>query len=128
MFSDKTPSTATKMLTISEVSPISARQGLALAGPGAPLGPFFEYVIFSKNFFCVKYSIFEYCKREYLTLGSLFFTIFEPWIWRRLGSVPACFLSEPPNDVNKHLFSDSVTQIVKEGSKRRSLIKRVNGL
>ena len=34
--------------------------------------------------------IFEYCKREYLTLGSLF-AIFEPWIWRRLGPVPACF-------------------------------------
>ena len=31
--------------------PFSARQGLALAGPGAPLGPFFEYVIFSKIFF-----------------------------------------------------------------------------
>ena len=27
--------------------PLSARQGLALAGPGAPVGPFFEYVIFS---------------------------------------------------------------------------------
>ena len=28
--------------------PLSARQGIALAGPGAPLGPFFEYVIFTK--------------------------------------------------------------------------------
>ena len=36
-------------------------------------------------------KIFEYCKREYLTLGSLF-AIFEPWIWRRLGPVPACFI------------------------------------
>ena len=53
----------TKMLTISEVSPFSA-----------PLGPFFAF------------SIFEYCK---LTLGSPF-AIFEPWIWRRLGPVPAC--------------------------------------
>ena len=60
--------------------PLPARQGLALAGPGAPLCPFFEYVIF---------SIFGYCKREYLTLGSLF-AIFEPWILRRLGPVPAC--------------------------------------
>ena len=25
-----------------------------------------------------------------MTLGSLF-AIFEPWIWRRLGPVPACF-------------------------------------
>ena len=32
--------------------------------------------------------IFEYWKREYLTLGSLF-AVFEPWIWRRLGPVPA---------------------------------------
>ena len=55
--------------------PLLARQGLALAGPGAPLGPFFGF------------SIFEYCK---LTLGSPF-AIFEPWIWRRLGPVPACF-------------------------------------
>ena len=70
--------------------PLSARQGLALAGPGAPLGPFFEYVIFSKKIFFVKFLIFEYCKREYLTLGSLF-AIFEPWMWRRLGPVPACF-------------------------------------
>ena len=31
--------------------PLSARQGLALAGPGAPLGPFFDYVVFSKKIF-----------------------------------------------------------------------------
>ena len=37
-----------------------------------------------------KFSIFDFCKKEYLTLGSLF-AIFEPWIWRRLGPVPACF-------------------------------------
>ena len=36
------------------------------------------------NFF--DFSIFEYCK---LTLGCPF-AIFEPWIWRRLGPVPAC--------------------------------------
>ena len=47
------------------------------SAPGArgPLGPFFGF------------SIFEYCK---LTLGSPF-AIFEPWIWLRLGPVPACF-------------------------------------
>ena len=39
-----------------------ARQGLALAGPGAPLGPFFWYVIFSKKI-SKNFSIFEYCKR-----------------------------------------------------------------
>ena len=65
--------------------PLPARQGLALPGPGAPFGPFFWIC----NFF-VKFLIFEYCKREYLTLGSLF-AIFEPWIWRRLGPVPACY-------------------------------------
>ena len=68
--------------------PLLARQGLALAGPGAPLGPFFCVC----NFF-EKFSIFEYCKREYLTLGSLF-AIFEPWIWRQLGPVPACWLMQ----------------------------------
>ena len=47
--------------------------------------------MFFRKFFFVKFSIFEYCKREYLTLGSLF-AIFEPWIWRRLGPVPACLL------------------------------------
>ena len=36
MFYDKTPSTATKMLTISEVSPFQRARG-----PGAPLSPFF---------------------------------------------------------------------------------------
>ena len=40
--------------------------------------------------FFEKILIFEYCKREYLTLGSLF-AFFELWIWRRLGPVPACF-------------------------------------
>ena len=65
--------------------PLLARQGLALAGPGAPLCPFFWVC----NFF-EKFSIFECWKREYLTLVSLF-AIFEPWIWRRLGPVPACF-------------------------------------
>ena len=54
--------------------PLLARQGLALAGPGAPLCPFFAF------------SIFEYCK---LTLRSPF-AILEPWIWRRLGPVLAC--------------------------------------
>ena len=38
----------------------------------------------SKNF------LFSSPVKEYLTLGSLF-AIFEPWIWRRLGPVPACF-------------------------------------
>ena len=38
------------------------RQGLALAGPGAPLGSIFLVCnFFKKNF--VKFSIFEYCKR-----------------------------------------------------------------
>ena len=63
-----------------------ARQGLALAGPARHSVHIFEHVIFSK-----KKLIFEYCKREYLTLGSLF-AFFEPWIWRRLGPVPVCSL------------------------------------
>ena len=67
--------------------PLLARQGLALAGPGAPLGPFFWVCNFFENFFFKKFLIFEYCKREYLTLGSLF-AIFEPLIWRQLGPVP----------------------------------------
>ena len=61
-----------------------ARQGLAQASPGAPFGPFFWVCVFFEKFLSVKFSIFEYCKREYLTLGSLF-AIFEPRIWRRLG-------------------------------------------
>ena len=44
------PSTATKMLTISEVSPFLARQGLAQGAPARHSVHFFEYVIFSKNF------------------------------------------------------------------------------
>ena len=39
----------------------------------------------TRSIFCA-FSIFEYWK---LTLGSPF-AIFEPWIWRRLGPVPAC--------------------------------------
>ena len=46
---------------------------------------------FSKNF------RFSSTVKEYLTLGSLF-AIFEPWIWRRLGPVPACL-------IYTHLFS-----------------------
>ena len=44
------------------------------------------------NFFKKKFSKnfrFSTTVKEYLTLGSLF-AIFEPWIWRRLGPVPAC--------------------------------------
>ena len=51
---------------------------------------FFEYVIFSKIFFSKKFQ-FSNTVKEYLTLGSLF-AIFEPWIWRRLGPVPACWV------------------------------------
>ena len=53
--------------------------------------------------FLKKFSIFEYCKREYLTLGSLY-AIFEPWIWRRLGPVPACFshFSHQPTSPKPH--------------------------
>ena len=40
-----------------------ARQGLALASPGAPLGPIFLVRNFFKKFFFQKISIFEYCKR-----------------------------------------------------------------
>ena len=53
-----------------------ARQGLALAGPGAPLGPFFKYVMFSKNFFSKNFR-FSSTVKEYLTLGSPF-AIFQP--------------------------------------------------
>ena len=38
------------------------------------------------RFMFFAFLIFEFCK---LTLGSPF-AIFEPWIWRRLGPVPAC--------------------------------------
>ena len=57
----------------------------------APVGPFFWVCSFFE-FFLENFFIFEYCKREYLTLGSLL-AIFEPWIWRRLGPVPACLTS-----------------------------------
>ena len=59
---------------------------------GSPLSVFrhCETLAHHSVHFFEKFSIFEYCKREYLTLGSLF-AIFEPWIWRRLGPVPACF-------------------------------------
>ena len=65
-----------------------ARQGLALASPGAPLGPIFLVRNFFKKIFFKKFR-FSSTVKEYLTLGSLF-AIFEPWIWRRLGPVPAC--------------------------------------
>ena len=66
-----------------------ARQGLALASPGAPLGPIFLVCNFFKKNFSKNFR-FSTSVKEYLTLGSLF-AIFEPWIWRRLGPVPACF-------------------------------------
>ena len=41
-------------------------------------------------FFSIFSSQRGYCRREYLTLSSPF-AIFEPSIWRRLVSFPACF-------------------------------------
>ena len=87
-----------------------ARQGLALASPGAPLGPFFEYVIFSKKNFSKNFR-FSTTVKEYLTLGSLF-AIFEPWIWRRLGPVPAC--------LNLLFISSFVSQSFVEDHHQRS--------
>ena len=57
---------------LQRVPPSTATKMLTISS--APLGPFFGF------------SNFEYCK---LTLGSPF-VIFEPWVWRRLGPVPAC--------------------------------------
>ena len=74
------PSTAIKMLTISEVSP-------PFSAPGAS-GP--RRATRSNVF---GFLICEYCK---LTLGSPF-AIFEPWIWRRLEPVPACSQYIPTN-------------------------------
>ena len=61
----------------------------------------------------VPLSVFRHCEtlapqnfrfsttvKEYLTLGSLF-AIFEPWIWRRLGPVPACLTSIVAKHQNK---------------------------
>ena len=50
--------------------------------------PFFWVCNFLEKFFFKKFR-FSSTVKEYLTLGSLF-AIFEPWIWRRLGPVPAC--------------------------------------
>ena len=69
-----------------------ARQGLAVASPGAPLGPFFLVCNFFKKKISKNFQ-FSTTVNEYLTLGSLF-AIFEPWIWRRLGPVPACSVSQ----------------------------------
>ena len=67
---------------------------------------FFEYVIFSKNFFSKKF-LFSSTVKEYLTLGSLF-AIFELWIWRRLGPVPACF---EVRIHNSHLGQNKLIQL-----------------
>ena len=53
------------------------------------------------NFFKKKISKnfrFSSTVKEYLTLGSLF-AIFEPWIWRRLGPVPACIFKVDLNQM-----------------------------
>ena len=52
---------------------------------------------FSKNF-RVSTTV-----NEYLTLGSLF-AIFEPWIWRRLGPVPACSFHHRMNLTGKAIL------------------------
>ena len=57
--------------------------------PRAPLGQFFLVCNFFEKIFFGKFR-FSSTVKEYLTLGSRF-AIFEPWIWRRLGPVPACF-------------------------------------
>ena len=53
-----------------------ARQGLAVASPGAPLGPFFLVCNFFKKKISKNFR-FSTTVNEYLTLGSLF-AIFEP--------------------------------------------------
>ena len=87
------PSTATKMLTISEVSPRFSVPGACASGPRrATRSIFFGF------------SIFEYCK---LALGSPF-AIFETCIWRRLGLVPACLtLSGSPTRSYHRQFVNS---------------------
>ena len=52
----------------------------------------FVYLMMKRatRFIFFAFSIFEYCK---LTLGSPF-AIFEPWIWLRIGPVPASFSFE----------------------------------
>ena len=60
----------------------------ALWDVSAPLGPIFLVCNFFKKKFSKNFR-FSTSVKEYLTLGSLF-AIFEPWIWLRLGPVPAC--------------------------------------
>ena len=57
MFCDKTPSTATKMLTISEVSLFQRARGSRYRAAARHSVHFFEYVIFSKYFF---HKIFDF--------------------------------------------------------------------
>ena len=63
------------------------------------LSIFFEKIIFKKFRFSITV-------KEYLTLGSLL-AIFEPWIWRRLGPVPACFRSSRLHFRYHHLHTIS---------------------
>ena len=48
-----------------------------------------------------------------MTLGSLF-AIFEPWIWRRLGPVPACLA------IMAALTSQSKNKLIVEMSRKKT--------
>ena len=98
-----------------------ARQGLALASPGALLGPIFLVCNFFKNFFFKKFR-FSSTVKEYLTLGSLF-AIIEPWIWRRLGPVPACWLTEQQCKNSKFNIVQTQTLEPNKGSIQSEIIR-----
>ena len=77
--------------------PLSARQGLALAGPGAPLGPFFWVCIFFE-----KFSISEYCKENtwhlkdfllFLSLGYMAPSWAGPVLFISQWTMSKCFAS-----------------------------------
>ena len=77
-----------------------ARQGLALAGPGAPLGPFFWVCNFFGKFFFQKISIFEYCKRVLDTWKS--FCYFWALDMAPTWAGPGLFFNEFRHDALMH--------------------------
>ena len=57
------------------------------------------------RFIFFAFSIFEYCK---LTFGCPF-AIFELWIWRQLGPVPACLVFASPSSIISDFFQSTRT-------------------
>ena len=103
-----------------------ARQGLALAGPGAPLGPFFWVCNFFGKFFFQKISIFEYCKRVLDTGKSFcyFWALDMAPTWAGPGLLYNTCARQKQGSTSDKKISANLTSVAKQASQTSLFIAR----